>query len=152
MARLLWLAPLLLLFIGIYLSRAALEQRTTWQEGQPAQADVLEVEVSNRVDVTLDYVSLKVDMPDGSVLVKEKMSMPSTLMRRLEDARTLDVHVRPGSSQEVIIDKLMPAQWLITAGNAGMSLLGALLLSIGVFAWNRYLKRRASAPEEVAGT
>ena len=34
---------------------------------------------------------------------------------------------------------LMPAHWLIAAGQAGMALIGAVLLFWGIFAWNKYL-------------
>lgn len=141
-ARLLWLAPALLLFLTLDQVKAALDLRATWEHGAPATADVLEYEDSNRMDVTYGYVSLRVPLADGRVLTKEKLSLPKTLLPRLEGQETLAVRVHPGAAQEVVIDALMPAHWLIAAGQSGMALMGALLFAAGVFWWNRFLRRQ----------
>ncbi len=141
-ARILWFFPALLLFLTLDQAKVAFDLRQTWQHGAPATAEVLAFENANRVDVTYGYVSLRVPLPDGRVLTKEKMSLPNSLLPRLEEATSLAVRVQPGAAQEVIIERLMPAHWLIAAGQSGMALLGALLFGTGVFWWNRYVDRQ----------
>ena len=140
-ARLLWIPAVLLVLLFINQVNVALDLRKTWEQGTPATAEILAYESSNRVDVTYGYVNLRVAMPDGTAMVRRKMSLPTTLLPRVKDAETLQVHVQPGADQEIVIDRLMPAQWLIAAAQAAMSLVGALLIGIGVFYWNRYLER-----------
>ncbi len=151
-ARILWFAPALLLFLTLNQAKVSLDLRRTWQQGAPAVAEVLAFENANRVDVTYGYVSLRVPLEDGQVLTKEKLSLPTPLLERLEDAQTLAVHVQPGAAQEVVIDRLMPAHWLIAAGQSGMALLATLLFGAGVFWWNRSLRRQArqEPPAEAA--
>jgi len=156
-ARLLWIVPALLFFLTIDQAKVALDLRATFDEGVPATAEVITFENSNRADVTYGYVSLRVPLPDGQVLTKEKMSLPHSLLPRLEGQETVEVRVRPGAAQEVVIVSLMPAHWIIAASQAGISLLGALIFFTGVFWWNRYLKkkgdpaRRSVGEEETAG-
>ena len=140
-ARLLWIPAVLLVLLSINQVNVALDLRETWEQGTPATAEVLAYDRSNRVEITYGYVNLRIPMPDGTVMVRRKMSLPTTLLPRVENAKTLQVHVQPGADQEIVIDRLMPAQWLIAAAQAAMSLMGALLIGIGVFYWNRYLER-----------
>ena len=147
-ARLLWAAPALLLFLTINQAKVAYDLRQTWRTGTAATAEVLSYENANRVDVTYGYVGLRIPLEDGSVLTKDRLSLPPTILPRLEDAETLAVHVRPGAAQEVVIDRLMPAHWLIAATQAGMAFLGALLFGVGVFWWNRALRRQAASRHE----
>ena len=142
-ARILWAVPPLLLLLSANQARVAYELRTTWLQGERATAEVTAWERSNRADVTYGYVSLRVPMADGTALVKDKMSLPYSLLPRLEGAATLDVHVRRGAPQEVVIDRIMPAHWLIAAAQFGISLFGALLLFTGVYGWNAHLRRQA---------
>ncbi len=140
-ARVLWFLPALLLFLTLYQAKAALDLRATWQQGTPASAEVFDYKDSNRADVTYGYVSLRVPLADGQVLTKEKLSLPKTLLPRLEGQQMLEVRVRPGAAQEVVIVSLMPAHWLIAASQSGMAFMGALLFAAGVFWWNRFLRR-----------
>lgn len=142
-ARLLWFAPALLLVLTLFQARDALSLRQTWQEGTPAKAVITHYQNEQRYDVTFVAVDLEVIMPDGSSFTREKMSLPTPLRSRIEDVDTVEVHVRSeAGAQNVVIDRMMPAQWLATAGQAGMALMGALLLGFGVWWWNRYLKRQ----------
>ena len=141
-ARILWILPALLFFLTFNQVKVALDLKATWEAGTPATAEVVTFENSNRADVTYGYVSLRVPLADGQVLMKEKMSLPHSLLPRLKGRETLEVRVRPGAAQEVVIVQLMPAHWLIAASQSGISLLGALLFFAGVFWWNRYLKKK----------
>ena len=146
-ARLAWLAPALLLVLTVYQIQAAYDLRATWIQGQPAMAEVTFYENVQRYDVTYGYVNLEVELPDGQMLTRKHLSLPTTLLPRIEGQEQLAVHVRPGADQEVVIDALMPAQWLATAGQAGMAFLGFLILSIGIFLWNRHLRRTGDPAE-----
>ncbi|RMH65942.1 MAG: DUF3592 domain-containing protein [Bacteroidetes bacterium] len=141
-SRLAWLVPALLLFLAVNQGRVALELRDTLQTGTPVTAEVLDLEVSNRVDVTLDYVSLRIPLPDGGELVREQMALPHSLAPRLEGREEVEVRVQPGAAQDVVITDIAETQWRIAAMNAAMSLFGALLFGGAVFAWNRYLARQ----------
>ncbi len=139
-ARLLWIAPAILFFLTVDQVKVALDLRATWETGTPATAEVLTFENSNRADVTYGYVDLQIPLPDGRTLTKEKLSLPHSLLPRIAREETLEVRVRPGAAQDVVIASLMPAHWLIAASQAGISLFGGLIFFVGVFWWNRYLK------------
>ena len=141
-ARVLWFVPALLLFLTLYQAKAAFDLRATWQQGTPAAAEVYDYKDSNRADVTYGYVSLRIPLAAGQVLTREKLALPKTLLPRLAGEETLEVRVRPGAAQEVVIAPLMPAHWLIAAAQSGMALMGALLFAAGVFWWNRFLRRQ----------
>ena len=146
-ARIAWILPLFFAGLFVHQTRVAYNLHRTLTQGQPAQAQVLEVHQENRVDVTYDYVSLRVDLPDGSTITKEQMSIPHSLIQLLESKKTVDVRVRPGSSQEVVITQIGGTQWRIAAMNAAMAFGAALVFGLGVFFWNRYLKREGEPSE-----
>lgn len=150
-ARLLWLAPGLLFALALYLGWAAYWLHRTWQEGIPAVAEITALEISQRVDVTYDYVDLRIRLPDGRVLERKQLSLPHTLAPLLRGRDSVSVRVRPESPQEVVIVELVRAQWRMALIQAGMSLVGGVLLAIGVAWWNRLLRRQGDpafrAPE-----
>lgn len=141
-ARLLWIFPALLILLTVHQAKVAYDIHQTLQQGTPATAEVVETFKSERVDVSFDYVSLRVPLPDGRVLVKEKMSLPHMLYPQVEGKETLDVLVMPGEAQAVVIADIARPQWRIAAINAAMSFLGFLFFSVAVFAWNRFLNRK----------
>lgn len=141
-SRLAWLVPAFLLFLTVNQGRVALELRSTLQAGTAATAEVLDLEVSNRVDVTYDYVSLRIPLPGGGEMIQEKMALPHSLAPRLEGKEEVAVLVQRGAAQEVVITEIAETQWRIAAVNAAMSLIGALLFGGAIFAWNRYLDRQ----------
>jgi hypothetical protein len=145
--RLLWIIPLLLLVLTIQQAKVAIDLRATLQEGTPATAEILELEISNRVDVTYDWVSLRVTMPDGRVFEQEQMSLPHTLAPELEGKQQVDVRVRPDAPQPVAITQFARAQWRIAAIQSVMAFVGALLMGGGVFWWTRYLRRQGDPAE-----
>lgn len=146
-ARAAWILPIF--FAGLFVHQAfvAYGLRATLTEGQPAKAEVLEVHMENRVDVTYDYVSLRVELPDGQVITKEKMSLPHSLIQLLENTETVDVLVRPGAAQEVVIAQFGATQWRIAALNAAMALGAALVFGLGIYYWDRYLQREGEPSE-----
>lgn len=146
-ARAAWILPIF--FAGLFVHQAfvAYGLRATLNEGQPATAEVLEVHMENRVDVTYDYVSLRVELPDGQVITKEKMSLPHSLIQLLENTETVDVLVQPGAAQEVVIAQFGATQWRIAALNAAMALGAALVFGLGIYYWDRYLQREGEPSE-----
>ena len=151
-ARLLWIAPLLLLYLTINQAMVAIDLKETWEQGTPAVAEVLEVETSNRVDVTYDYVSLRVTLDDGRVIEQERLSLPHTMAPLMEDRETLNVRVLPGADQPIVIAELGRAQWRLAAIQAVMAFVGFLLFGAGVFWWNRYLHRRGDPARRAVAT
>lgn len=146
-ARLLWAVPALLLFLTINQIDVARDIQRTLEEGTPAVARIIGFESSDRVDVTLDVVSLSVELPDGQVLEKRRMALPHAVAPLLEGKEELDVRVLPGSDQEIVIttaenQSIGRAQARIAAINAAMAFVGMVLAGFGVFAWNRYLARK----------
>lgn len=141
-ARLMWVLPAILLALGLYQVNVALDIRTTLREGQLAQAEVIDAEVSGRTDVTYDYISVRAQLADGTVIEREKMSLPHSIAMDLEGQKTLEVRVLPGSDQPIVVAELGRAHWRIAAINAAMCAVGVVMLSVGVFAWNRYLNRK----------
>ena len=144
-ARTLWGIPALLLLLAFNQAQVAYHLHTTWRQGTQATAEVLEWQRSNRADVTYGYVSLRVPLDGGHLLQKDKMSLPYALLPRLEGKRTVNVHVRPGATQEVVIDAIMPAHWLIALSQVGISLVGAVLFFVGVYYWNAQLRSSVGA-------
>lgn len=146
-ARLAWILPIFFLLLMVHQGWVALGLYETLTEGTRAEAQVIEVHQSNRMDVTYDYVHLRVELDDGRVLEREQMSLPHSLVPRIQDKDSVAVRVRPGAAQEIVIMDVIRTQWRIAAMNAAMAFLGAVIFGIGVFWWNRYLRREGDPAE-----
>lgn len=140
-AKIIWAVPVLLSFLAVNQWLVANQLRSTWEQGTSAVATVEGFDYTNRADVTYGYIHLRVILANDQVLEHPKMSLPQSLWSRVKEQDSLRVRVRPGSAQEIVIDRLMPAHWLIAASQAGMSLMGALLSAMLSFFWNRSLRR-----------
>lgn len=141
-ARLLWMLPLVLLYLAVNQAIVARDLQETFEAGAPATAEITELEISNRVDVTLDWVSLVVRNEDGSVQAYDQIPLPHTLAPMLEDTDEVAVRLRPGTAQPLVIERIARAQWRMAAIQAAIAFFGALLFGGGVFWWNRTLKRQ----------
>ncbi len=141
-ARLLWLAPALLLFLTVNQIKVALDLRYTLENGIAATAEIMDFESTDRVEISYDYVSLRVRLADGRVIEHERMSLPHSFVPLIEGKKTVDVRVLPGAAQEIIIASVGRAHWRLAAINAVMCFVGFVLLAVGVFAWNRFLRRK----------
>lgn len=141
-ARLLWIFPVLLILLSVYQLDVALDLRKTLRDGIPATAQITNLYSSDRVDVSYDYISIRVELEDGRVIEKEEMSLPHSFIAEIEGLEEIPVRVLPGSDQEVVIEKVGRAHWRIAAINASISFLGFVLSFIAINAWNRYLSRK----------
>ncbi len=151
-ARAVWGVPVVLAALAANQAKVALDLKSTWENGEKARAEVVVFERSNRADVNYGYVSLRVPLGDGRVLQKKRMSLPHSLLPRLQGADTLEVRIRPGAAQEVVIDSLMPAHWLIAASQMGISALGAILFLGGAYGWSTFIRKRGDHERRSAAT
>jgi hypothetical protein len=140
-ARLLWVIPGIMLFLTLNQALVALDLRETVREGRLVEADVLAFNTTDRADITMASVHLRVPMADGATLERE-LPLPITFVRTLEGRAALDVFVDEGADQEIVIAEIGRAQWRLAAINGAISLVGLFLVSWGIFAWNRYLGRK----------
>ena len=134
-----WAIPVLLLGLTAHQAWSGLELRSTLDSGIDAEAEVTEVFSTDRVDDTYDYVSLRVTLDDGTVITRERMSLPHSLIGVVENRETLNVRVQPGASQEIVITELASTQWRIAILNAGMSFVLGILVAGGLWWWRRTL-------------
>lgn len=147
MARAAWVLPIFFLFLAGHQAKVASDLNATATAGTPATADVLEVHKEDRVDVTYDYISLRVRLENGETLTREKMSLPHSLVPALQDKETLSVRVAPGNARDVVIterildDPVVGTQTRIAMMNGAIGLGAALFFGIGIFFWNRNLRR-----------
>ena len=155
-ARLMWVLPALLLVLGINQAKVAHDIRYTLENGAPATAEITNVHGENRVEISYDYVDLRVTMEDGQVLTREKLSLPHSMFPLVENQGTVEVRVLPGAAQEIVIAStggpdvrlIGRPQWRLAAINAVMCLIGLVILTVGIWAWNRYLARRGDPGEQ----
>ena len=147
MARLLWIIPAILLFLTINQAKVALDLRNTLNRGVPATAEVVEIYQTNRVDVTYGYVDLRI--ATGDSVIERRLSMSVSLIPPLEGLDSLDVRILPGDEQSIVIEAIARPQWQMAAINSGISFIGLVLVTIGVWSWNRYLRKKGDPAEAV---
>jgi hypothetical protein len=152
-ARIAWLLPALFFGLALHQGKVAYDLHTTKIQGTAVTAKVQEVKVSNRTQVTYDYVSLRVPMPDGSVLTRERLSLPHGIVPALKEKETLQVRVAQGGSRSIVVTEPIKAtpvvdtQIRIAGINGLMSLGAALLFGIAIWFWNRSLRREGDPAE-----
>jgi len=147
-SRLLWIVPAILLFLCLNQAKVAVDIKYTLENGKDTVANVLEMRVNDRVDIPFGYVSLQVPLEDGTDLVQEKMALPYTLIPHVQHQDQLDVHVLVGASQQIVISKIAATQWKMAALQSSMCLVGFIMSAVGVFLWNRLLRKKGDPAEE----
>jgi len=146
-AQIAWILPLFFAGISLHQAKVVYDLNTTKTQGTEVTAEVAELHVETRADVTYDYVSLRIPMPDGSVLTRDRLSLPHAIAPALEGKEELTVRVLPEASRSVVVTEpigptpVVNTQMRIAGINALMSLGAALLFGLGVFYWNRSLRR-----------
>jgi hypothetical protein len=139
-ARFAWIVPAFFLVIALHQAKTSYDLNATLQYGTPATAEVVEVHEENRVDVTFDWVRLRVPMEDGPVIETGKLALPHSLIPLVKDKDTVEVRVAEDASQEVVITSIVNTQWRIAAMNAAIAFVAFILFAIGVWYWNRWLQ------------
>ena len=147
-ARLMWFLPILLGVISAALLKAGLDERETLESGTPATAQVVEVEIRNRADVTYGHIDLRIPLSETEV-IERRLPLPLSLLTPLEGRDEVEVRVLTGSSKDVVIEVIVRAQWRMAMIHAAMTALGAILLGIVVLAWNRLLRRQGDPARRV---
>lgn len=142
-----WIAPAVLLVIGIFLIKAGLEQRRTLEQGDSATARVIDVEIRNRADVTYGHIDLRIPEKAGDS-TEVRLPLPLSLLMEIRNQATVRVKLLDKTDQPVVIERIARAQWRMSFIHASMCLIGSLLLAWGVLAWNRYL---TTSPEAGPG-
>jgi hypothetical protein len=80
-------------------------------------------------------------MADGTILTKEKMPMPYSLLHRVEGEDQVAVHVLRNASQDVVIDLVSNAQWKLALIQGIMAMVAAVMASTGIVVWSNYLRK-----------
>ena len=156
-ARLMWIAPVLFFAIGAYLVRAPFDLARTLRDGTPASADVVGYETTGRADVSYDAVTLRAALPGGRTLT-QTLPLLHGLSPIIEGQKTVAVRVLPGAVHEMVIEsaRLGEAGQIVPLGrtqvvgasvNAAISFVFALMLAVGIGAWNRFLARHGDPGE-----
>jgi len=146
-AQFAWIVPLFFSGLALHQGKVTYDLHVTNTQGTEATAEVQNVHVEDRVQVTYDYVSVRVPMPDGSVLTRERLSLPHAIVPALEGKDELAVRVAPGASRPVVVTEpigptpVVETQIRIAGINALMSFGAAVLFGLGVFYWTRSLRR-----------
>ena len=142
-----WLVPLLFFGLSLHQAKVTYDLHATKVDGVSATAEVLTIHKGNRSDVTYDFVSLRVSLPGGETLTRKKLSLPHGLVPPLMDREQLQVRVQKEASIPIVItEKIGPTpvvdtQMRIAGINGLMSFGAALLFGIGIWFWNRSLRR-----------
>lgn len=144
-SRVLWLVPVALVLLAANQLKVGFDLRQTLMEGESAAAAVTAFDRVDRADVTFGYVSLRIPMADGSVLIRDEMPLPYSLLHRIEGRDSLDVLVLRGAAQEVIIELVAAAQWRLALIQSAMAFVAALMAMAGLLAWGRHLRLRGDA-------
>ncbi len=152
LARSAWVVPVGLLLLSWNQVDVALDVRQTLRQGVPAVAEVLVYERIDRAEITYGYVDLRVQHADGSQFVRERMSLPQTLMHKLEGLEVLEVRVVPEADQDVVIVIIAETQWRIAAIQAAMAFVASIIALAGVIGWNRLLRRGPEPKSESAAS
>lgn len=152
-ARIAWLLPLLFFGLALHQGKVAYDLDVTKTQGKAATAEVQHVHASNRTQVTYDFVSIRVPMPDGSVITRERLSLPHGIVPALKGKETLSVRVATGGSRSIVVTEpinstpVVDTQIRIAGINALMSLGAALLFAVAIWFWNRSLRRSGDPAE-----
>ncbi len=148
-ARLLWALPLLLVVICIATARAGFEQRAVDARGQTVQAEVVDVMLRERSEITHGEVRLRYTPPGATAPVVRDVEMQLVLLKELEadlaaqpDGVPLMVPiVALASTDQIVLGAHRRGQWMLTFSLAAMAAMGAVVSGLLVGGWNRLLAR-----------
>ena len=148
-ARLLWALPLLLLVIAGATTRAGLLQRDVAETGETVTAQVTDVALRERSEITHGELHLRYTPPGAAAPVERAVEMPLVLLKELQadfealpEGGRLDIPiVASAETDQIVLGAHRRGQWLLTFSLAGMALMGAVVSGLLVGGWNRLLAR-----------
>ena len=148
-ARLLWALPLLLVVICVATTRAGLEQRAVAATGTTVAAEVVDVMLRERSEITHGTVRLRYTPPGQPAPVVRSVEMPLILLKEIEadldalaDGERLTIPVVASSAtDQIVLGAHRRGTWLLTFSLAGMAAIGAVVSGLLVAGWNRLLAR-----------
>lgn len=137
-ARLLWIAPALLLVIAVLLAFAAVEQLEAAETATTVDAEIVSLNLRERAEITRGSVRLR--YAADAETVERDVELPMSFLKGLEgrEGETIPIFLAADSDQ-IVLGEHPRAQWILTFSFAAMSLMGALGLIWMVGAWNRHL-------------
>ena len=143
-----WLAPLLLLAIGVWLVWAGLSQRDIAREGVLLEAVIDSVDLRQRAEITRGAAYLRYTPPGAGAEIVRAVELPLTYLQNMETrvGETIPIRVI-GDGGQVVLEEHARSQWIMTLAFAAMSFLGAAGLAWMVGAWNRLLRREGDPAE-----
>lgn len=139
-SRYLWIVPVILTGLMIHQGWVAYSVHQTWTNGFPATAEVVHYEMKAMAAQTHGVMTLRAPLPNGDS-IERTLSMPAMLATQVRNAEQLDVRVRPGHSQQIVVAEIMRTQRRMAFINVIIAGLGAVLVSLAVLAWQRFLDR-----------
>lgn len=147
-ARLLFLAPILLLGISGYLLKAGLEQRQLATSGERVVAVIDSVDLRQRAEITRGAAYLRYTPPGETAEVVRQVELPLTYLQEFERriGQPVPIRLSEGTEQVVLADHAR-GQWIMTLSFSAMALFGAVGLTLMVGSWNRLLRREGDPAE-----
>lgn len=148
-SRLLWIVPTILILLMGHQAWVAYSVHQTWANGIPTTAEVVHYEMKAMAAQTHGIMTLRAPLPDGGT-VERTLSMPAMLAAQIRNLDELEVRVRPGHSQPIVVSEIMRTQRRMALINVVIAGLGAVLVSAALVGWRRYLNRPDNGRGQVA--
>ena len=149
-ARALWLLPLFLVVVAVATTRAGIVQHGVAERGVTIQAEVVDVLLRERSEITRGEVRLRYTPPGASAPVTRAVEMPLVLLKEIEAdwlartdtsvAMTIPVVAAEGTDQ-IVLGEHRRGTWMLTFSLAAMAAVGAVVAGLLVGGWNRLLRR-----------
>ena len=158
-ARLLWVLPILLVVIAVATTRAGLQQRAVAERGTVVEAEVTDLTLRERSEITTGQVSLRWTPPGADVPVERAVELPIILLKEIEvdylileegETMTLPIVVSDATDQ-IVLATHRRGTWLLTLSLAAMAAFGALICAVLVGGWNRFLAREGDPALRTGG-
>lgn len=161
-ARALWLLPLFLVVVAVATTRAGIAQRSVAERGETVTAEVLDVYLRERSEITRGEVRLRYTPPGATAPIERAVEMPLVLLKELEaelaetpegQPLTTPIVVAEGTDQ-IVLGTHRRGTWMLTFSLAAMAAIGAVVSGLLVGGWNRLLAREGDpalrAPADAA--
>jgi hypothetical protein len=139
-SRFLWIVPVILFGLMVHQAWVVYSVTQTWNDGKAATAEIVDYEMKEMAAQTHGIMTLRIPLPDGHS-IEETLSMPAMLATQVRNTEQLEVRVRPGRSQQIVVAELMRTQRRMAMINVIIAGLGAVFVAGAIIAWRRYINR-----------